>query len=101
MDAGLCGGVGRPCFAPIGNIGIVQDTDPRIREVWLEALRKITPGDKLRLVFEMNEFMHNAVIAQIRKQHPGISEWDMLRELARRRYGSELAERVYPRCGSE
>ena len=74
-----------------------QDTGPRAREVWLEALRKLTPGEKLRLVFERIDFMHHAAVRQIQKQYPGISELDMLRELATRRYGRELAERVYPR----
>ena len=41
--------------------------------------------------------MHHAAVRQIQKQYPGISELDMLRELATRRYGRELAERVYPR----
>ena len=78
-----------------------QDTDPRARKVWLEALRKLTPSEKLRLVFEMNDFMHNAAVRQIQRQQPGISELDTLRELASRRYGSELAERVYPRKNAE
>ena len=78
-----------------------QDTGPRAMEVWLEALRKLTPGEKLQLVFEMIDFMHHAAVRQIQKQYPGIRELDMLRELATRRYGSELAERAYPRATTE
>ena len=75
----------------------LADTHPRAMEVWLEALRALTPGEKLRLVFELNGFMHNAAVRQIRNQYPGIADYDMLRELASRRYGQELAERAYPR----
>lgn len=75
----------------------VDDTDPQAMQVWLEALRRLTPGEKMRLVLEMIEFTHQLALRQIREQHPGISERDMLRELATRRYGRDLAERAYPR----
>ena len=75
----------------------VADTDPQAMQVWLDALRRLTPGEKMRLVLEMIEFTHQLALLQIREQHPGISERDMLRELAARRYGRELAERAYPR----
>ena len=75
----------------------VADTDPQAMEVWLDALRRLTPGEKLRLVLEMIEFTHQLALRQIRAEHPGIGERDMLRELAARRYGRELAERAYPR----
>jgi hypothetical protein len=78
----------------------LSDTDPRAMEVWLEALRRLTPGEKLKLVFEMMDFMHQAAIRQIQKEHPGIAERDMLRMIAARRYGQELADRVYPRTAA-
>jgi hypothetical protein len=75
----------------------VADTDPQAIEVWLDALRRLTPGEKMRLVLEMIEFTHQLALRQIREECLGISERDMLRELATRRYGRELAERAYPR----
>jgi hypothetical protein len=74
----------------------LADTDPEAMEVWLGALRRLTPGEKMRLVLEMIEFGHQLAVRQIREERPGISEHDMLRELATRRYGRELAERAYP-----
>ena len=76
----------------------LADTDPRVMDVWVEYLRKLTPGDKFQLVMELNESMHLSAVMQIRKERPGISETDLLRELATRRYGRELAEKVYPRA---
>lgn len=78
----------------------LADTDPQAMKAWIEALRKLTPSDKVRLVFEMIECAHELAVRQIREQYPGISERDMLRELCTRRYGSELAERAYPRDGA-
>lgn len=65
-------------------------------QVWLEALRRLTPRDKLRLVLEMIEFTHQLAVRQIRDEYPGITESDMLRALATPKYGRELAERAYP-----
>ncbi len=75
----------------------LADTDPHEMAVWIDAVRRLTASDKVRLVFEMIEFTHLLAIRQIKEQYPGISERDMLRELAARRYGTELAEEVYPR----
>lgn len=74
----------------------LADTDPAVMEVWLEALRKLTPGEKLGLVFGMMEFMHDLAARQIRAEHPEWTEWDVLREIAARKYGRELADQAYP-----
>ncbi len=41
--------------------------------------------------------MNALAMKEIEREHPGISEYDALRELAARKYGRELAERAYPR----
>lgn len=74
----------------------LADTDPEVMKVWIELLRKLTPGEKLARTFEMIEFMHSIALSQIRKEHPEYSERDVLREIATRRYGRELALEVYP-----
>ena len=76
---------------------LADTEDPKARQAWLEALRALTPERRLTLVLEMIGFMHHAAVGQIRLEHPGIGERDLLRELATRRYGRELAERAYPR----
>ncbi|MFN7924183.1 MAG: hypothetical protein U0Q16_29040 [Bryobacteraceae bacterium] len=75
----------------------LADTDPVVTKVWLEALRKLTPGEKLGLVFGMMDFLHDVTARQIRAEHPEFSERDVLREIATRKYGSDLADRAYPR----
>lgn len=77
----------------------LADTDPTARRVWIEALRRLTPGEKIGLVFDMITFMHDVASRQIRREHPEYSEHDVLRELVARRYGRELAVRAYPRAG--
>jgi hypothetical protein len=72
---------------------MTTDTDPRAMEVW----GRLSAGEKLRMIFEGIELTRQLAVRQIHEEFPGISERDMLRELATRRYGSELAERAYPR----
>lgn len=74
----------------------LSDTDPAAMEAQLAALRKLTPGDKFALVLGMIEMLHDATARQIRAEHPEFDERDVLREIATRRYGRELAERAYP-----
>ena len=73
------------------------DTSPEAMKVWVEALRRLPPGRKTALVFEMVDFMTALALGDIRRSQPGISEYDALRELAARRYGRELAEKAYPK----
>lgn len=74
----------------------LADTSPEMMEVWISLLRQLTPDQKISFVFEQIEFMGSLTLSDIRKKNPGISESAALRELATRRYGRELAERVYP-----
>lgn len=75
----------------------LADTSPEAMKVWIEALRRLSPGRKLQLVLEQVDFMNALAMREIEREHPGISEYDALRELAARKYGRELAERAYPR----
>ena len=74
----------------------LADTDPKAMEVWIELLRALPPGKKLECVFSMIDFMHYIALPQIQKQYPAYSEREVLHELARRRYGGEIADHVYP-----
>jgi len=46
------------------------DTDPRAMEVWLDLLRKKTPGEKLALTFALTEFAFQMSEAGVRLAHP-------------------------------
>lgn len=72
------------------------DTSPEAMKVWIDALRRLPPGRKVEFVFEMIDFHASLAMKAIEREHPGISEYDALRELAARRYGRELAEKAYP-----
>ena len=75
----------------------LADTDPKVMKAWIEALRALSPGKKIQMVFGMIDFMHQTALRQIRKQHPEHSEREVLHELAVRRYGREVADRVFPK----
>lgn len=74
-----------------------EDTTPEAAQAQIEILRRLTPGEKFARVVELIDFMRDVAVREIRTKSPGIGEYDLLRELARRRYGSEVAERAYPK----
>ena len=52
------------------------EADPQI-----EALRRMTPQQRLRLGMEINRFARKLKLAGLRKQNPGLSEAELQRKL--------------------
>lgn len=67
----------------------------RVREKYLEMVRAIPPGRKLRQVFEYSDFVRAMMVAGIRAQHPGITDEDMRDELRKRVLPPELCKKAY------
>jgi hypothetical protein len=55
----------------------------------------MSPGERALLCDQLSVAVTRLSLAGIRAQHPGLSDRDELRELARRRYGDDVAEAVY------
>jgi hypothetical protein len=72
-----------------------SDTDPKAREVWLESLRQKTPGEKLAMVFEMNEMGMRLARAGVRLRHPLASDREVFLRAAAIRLGRDLIIRAY------
>ncbi len=73
----------------------LADIDPRAEQAYLAALRRLTALEKARLIGDMTESGRQLVLLTIRKQHPEAGEQEILRYLAERMFGPELAARVY------
>ena len=73
------------------------DTSPEVFEFMIERWRTMTLADRAALVDALNRDVETLARAGIRAAHPEYSERETLRELTRRRYGSELADAAYGR----
>jgi len=72
------------------------DTSPEAYEVQLEGYRKMSPGRKLELVFEMSEMARSLMRSGIRMRHPEYSEDQIKRVMVRLMHGDEIARRMFP-----
>jgi len=68
---------------------------PEARDKYLEIIRSIPPGKKLRIAIEHNEAVRALLRAGIRSRNPGISEEEVRREVIRRTLPPEIVEKVY------
>jgi len=72
-----------------------SDTHPEAMKVWIELLRKKTPGEKLGMVFEMPSFLRALSEADVRANHPDADEREVFLRAAARRLDRDLMIRVY------
>ena len=68
---------------------------PEAREKYLEIIRSIPPGKKLKIAIEHNEAARAFAKAGIRARNPGISDEEVRREIIRQTLSPEIVKRVY------
>lgn len=71
------------------------DTDPRAMRVWIEAQRRIAPGDKLAAVLDGAQFVLQLYEMGVRRQHPAASEREILLRVAARHLPRHLMIQAY------
>ncbi len=74
---------------------VLADTDPKAERVYTSILRQLSVGEKAELIADMAESGRELVLLSLRKRHPQASDKEILRYLAERMLGPELAGRVY------
>lgn len=72
-----------------------SDTDPRAMEVWLDILRRKTPGERIAMALEMSEFAARLSESGVRVRHPNASEREIFLRSAALRLPRELMIRAY------
>lgn len=77
------------------------DTSPEAAIRQLDAWRRMTPQDRSALANQMSIDVTEFALAGIRTQLPGASEERVRHELARRRFGRELADAAFGPIGVE
>jgi hypothetical protein len=72
-----------------------SDTDPRAMEVWMDILRRKTPGERIAMALEMSEFAVRLSVSGVRARYPGASEREIFLRAAALRLPRELMIRAY------
>jgi hypothetical protein len=67
----------------------------RVRERYLEMVRRIPPGRKFRQAFEYTDLIRGIMVAGIRAQHPDISDDGIREEMRKRILPPDLRRKAY------
>ena len=77
------------------------DTTPEAFDLLIDTWRAMSPLERAGLADRLSVDIAVLARAGIRARRPDIAETDLLHELARRRYGSALADAAYHHsCGA-
>ena len=71
------------------------DTDPKAMEVWLDLLRKMTPGEKIAAALGAAQFVLQAYEMGVRRLHPDADDREVLLRVAARHLPRDLMIRAY------
>ena len=74
---------------------IPADTASEVFEVLVERWRSMSTSDRVELVDQISADVELLAITGIRARSPGLSQAQVRHELARRRFGSTLADAAY------
>jgi hypothetical protein len=75
---------------------LAADTTADVERRQIEAWRRMSAAEKLRLVSEATEAVTRLALAGIRRRHPEASERECFLRLAAIRIGVENTRRMYP-----
>jgi len=71
------------------------DTDPRAMEVWLDVIRRKTPGERIMMAFELTDFALKMAESGVRARYPEASEREIFLRSATLRLPRDLMIRAY------
>ncbi len=74
---------------------IPADTDPEAFEVLVGSWRAMTAADRVAAVDQLTADVELMARTGIRADNPDMSDVEVRHELARRRFGSQLADRAF------
>ena len=67
-----------------------SDTDPRVMKVWIDLLRKQSPGEKLRTVLTMAAGGHAQLQANLRERYPNAGRLEIFERITALKIGNEV-----------
>jgi len=72
-----------------------SDTSPEAQQLLFELLRKSTPGEKLRLTFDLIQSLRRLILADLRRRFPDAGEDELRKRLIARLLRREDVVRAY------
>lgn len=72
-----------------------RDTQPEAERVLFDFYRRMTPAEKVRIMFDLVRVGDESALAEIRSRHPGCSEHEAHLRLASKKYPRDLMIRAY------
>ena len=61
----------------------MKDTSPETRELQTGVYRRLSPGERFALAFELSVMARELAMSRLRRQHPDWSHADLMKELLR------------------
>jgi len=71
------------------------DTDPRALEVWLEVLRRMTPGERIAATLDLSDLALQMSDAGVRSVFPAADDREVRLRVAARHLSRDLMIRAY------
>ncbi|MDR3702945.1 MAG: hypothetical protein P4L56_25085 [Candidatus Sulfopaludibacter sp.] len=72
-----------------------SDTSPEAWRVFLELVRRATPGERMKRALEVSETVRAFAEAGMRARHPHADDREIFLRMAQLYLGDNLARRVY------
>lgn len=60
-----------------------SDTSPEAARIQLDILRKMTGEQRIKIAFDLTDFLRRMALSRIRAENPEWSDWQVKRELLR------------------
>lgn len=80
--------------AHTGAVKILDDTEPEVRRMILDANRHATTGERLERACNLTDLVRELAVGVLRSEHPDATELEWRRLLARRFLDRDLAMAV-------
>jgi hypothetical protein len=61
----------------------LKDTSQEVRELQTGVYRRLSPGERLELAFDLSVVARELAMSRLRRQHPAWSSVDLMKELLR------------------
>jgi hypothetical protein len=79
----------------MAQMSVPLDTDPAVFDLLVDRWRTMTVEERVALVDQINADVELFAVTSILAQRTSLSEVEIRHELARRRFGSQLADEAY------
>jgi hypothetical protein len=72
-----------------------RDTSPEAWKIFLDLQRQMSPGEKIRQVFERSQMMRRMTENGLRRKYPQADDREIVLRRVRLELGADLFRRVY------